>query len=145
MLHILTCTGEEIDFPVPSIVNHYIALLNCWLQARRGALQYKHSLSPFSYPTDNPPPEFGEEKKRSTVHSSAGFELSPTVVANVNGKNIARYYYKHSDVGVKQKGEAEEADKVEVAPGGTVASLRRFRAALIGPTQGLPKRRRLCR
>ena len=27
--------------------------------------------------------------------------------------------------------EAEEADKVEVAPGGTVASLRRFRAALI--------------
>ena len=40
--------------------------------------------------------------------------------------------------------EAEEADKVEVAPGVTVASLRRFRAALIGPTQGLPKRRRLC-
>ena len=40
---------------------------------------------------------------------------------------------------------AEEADKVEVAPGVTVASLRRFRAALIGPTQGLPKRRRLCR
>ena len=41
--------------------------------------------------------------------------------------------------------EAEEADKVEVAPGVTVASLRRFRAALIGPTQGPPKRRRLCR
>ena len=40
---------------------------------------------------------------------------------------------------------AEEADKVEVAPGVTVASLRRFRAALIGSTQGLPKRRRLCR
>ena len=38
----------------------------------------------------------------------------------------------------------EEADKVEVAPGVTVASLRRFRAALIGPTQGLPERRRLC-
>ena len=33
----------------------------------------------------------------------------------------------------------EEVDKVEVAPGVTVASLRRFRAALIGPTQGLPK------
>ena len=32
--------------------------------------------------------------------------------------------------------EAEEADKVEVAPGVTVVSLRRFRAALIGPTQG---------
>ena len=41
--------------------------------------------------------------------------------------------------------EAEEADKVKVAPGVTVASLRRFRTALIGPTQGLPKRRRLCR
>ena len=46
----------------------------------------------------------------------------------------------------KKKREAEEADKVEVAPGvTTVASLRRFRTALIGPTQGLHKRRRLCR
>ena len=44
----------------------------------------------------------------------------------------------------QRKREAEEADKVEVAPGVTVASLRRFRAALVGPTQGLPKRRRLC-
>ena len=44
-----------------------------------------------------------------------------------------------------RKREAEEADKVEVAPGVTVASLRRFRAALIRPTQGLCKRRRLCR
>ena len=44
----------------------------------------------------------------------------------------------------QRKREAEEADKVEVAPGVTVASLRRFRAALIGPIQGLPKRRRLC-
>ena len=42
--------------------------------------------------------------------------------------------------------EAEKVDKLEVAPGVTVASLRRFRAALIGPTQGLPKRRRImCR
>ena len=41
----------------------------------------------------------------------------------------------------QRKREAEEADKVEVAPGVTVVSLRRFRAALIGPTQGLPKRR----
>ena len=40
---------------------------------------------------------------------------------------------------------AEEAGKVEVAPVVTVASLRRFLAARIGPTQGLPKRRRLCR
>ena len=45
----------------------------------------------------------------------------------------------------RQKREAEEADKVEVALGVTVASLRRFRISLIGPTQGLPKRRRLCR
>ena len=45
----------------------------------------------------------------------------------------------------QKKREAEEADKVEVAPGVTVASLRRFPTALIGPTQGLPKRRRLCR
>ena len=40
--------------------------------------------------------------------------------------------------------EAGEADKLEVVPGVTVASLRRFRAALIGSTQVLPKRRRLC-
>ena len=45
----------------------------------------------------------------------------------------------------QRKREAEEPDNVEVAPGVTVASLRRFRAALIGPTQGLPTRRRLCR
>ena len=45
----------------------------------------------------------------------------------------------------ERKRKEEEADKVEVAPGMTVASLRRFRAALIGSTQGLPKRRRLCR
>ena len=44
----------------------------------------------------------------------------------------------------QKKREAEEADKVEVAPVVTVASLRRFRTALVGPTQGLPKRRRLC-
>ena len=41
----------------------------------------------------------------------------------------------------QKKREAEAADKVEVAPGVTVASLRRFRAALIVPTQGLTKRR----
>ena len=44
----------------------------------------------------------------------------------------------------QRKREAEEADKAEVAPGVTVASLRRFRAALIGLTQGLPKQSRLC-
>ena len=45
----------------------------------------------------------------------------------------------------QKKREAEEADKVEVAPGVTVANLRRFRTALNGPTQGLPKQRRVCR
>ena len=45
----------------------------------------------------------------------------------------------------EEEREAEEVDKVEVAPGVTVASLGRFRAALIGPNQGLPRRRRLCR
>ena len=45
----------------------------------------------------------------------------------------------------KRKREAEEADKVEVAPGVIAGSLRRFRAALIGLTQRLPKRRRSCR
>ena len=45
----------------------------------------------------------------------------------------------------QKKREAEETDKVEVAPRVTVASLRRFQTTLIGPTQGLPKRRRLCR
>ena len=43
-----------------------------------------------------------------------------------------------------RKREAEKAEKVEAAPGVTLANLRRFRAALIGPTSGLPKRRRLC-
>ena len=38
-----------------------------------------------------------------------------------------------------KKREAEEADKVEVTPGVTAESLRRVRAALIGPTQGLPQ------
>ena len=45
----------------------------------------------------------------------------------------------------QRKREAQEADKVEVAPGVTVASWRLFRAALIGLTQRLPKRCRLCR
>ena len=45
----------------------------------------------------------------------------------------------------QRKREMEEADKVEVAPRVTVVSLRRFRAELIGRTQGLLKRRRLRR
>ena len=39
----------------------------------------------------------------------------------------------------------EKVYKVEVAPGMPVTRLRRFRAALIGLTRELPKRRRLCR
>ena len=45
----------------------------------------------------------------------------------------------------ERKREAKEADKVEISPGVTLASLRRFKAALIGPTQDLPKRCRLSR
>ena len=37
------------------------------------------------------------------------------------------------------------AEEIEVAPGVTVGSLRRFGAALVGPIEGLPKRRRLRR
>ena len=37
----------------------------------------------------------------------------------------------------KKKREAEEADKVKVAPGVTVAILRHFGATLIRPTQRL--------
>ena len=44
----------------------------------------------------------------------------------------------------QRKREAEEVAKVEVASRVTVVSLRRVRAVFIGPTQGLPKRRRLC-
>ena len=42
-----------------------------------------------------------------------------------------------------RKREAEEAENVEIAPGVTVGSSRRFIVALIGPTQGLSKRCRL--
>ena len=46
----------------------------------------------------------------------------------------------------QRKRAADEAHKVEVATGVTVASfLRRFRAALIGPAQRFLRRRRLCR
>ena len=38
----------------------------------------------------------------------------------------------------QRKRKSEEADKVEVAPRMTVASLRRFRAALIGSTPITP-------
>ena len=53
-----------------------------------------------------------------------------------NGKNVRNR---------QREKEAEEADKVEVEPRVTVGRLGRFRAALIAPTQGLPKRHRLRR
>ena len=40
----------------------------------------------------------------------------------------------------QSKREAEEADKIEVAPRVIVGSLIYFRAALVGPTKGLSKR-----
>ena len=45
----------------------------------------------------------------------------------------------------QRKREAEEKGKVEGALEVTAASLRRSRAALAGPVQGLPNRRRPCR
>ena len=49
-----------------------------------------------------------------------------------------------------RKRKAEEAHKVEVAPGVTAdrcskLQLRRFRGTLIEPAQELPRRHRLCR
>ena len=43
----------------------------------------------------------------------------------------------------QRKREAEEADKVVVGSGVTVGQLRRFRAALLGPSLAPLKRRRL--
>ena len=45
----------------------------------------------------------------------------------------------------KNQQRKREAETVEVMSGVTVGSSRGFRATLIGPTQGLPKRRRLRR
>ena len=70
----------------------------------------------------------------STVHEGGCRFMAAWVKEEENASNQRQ-----------KKIEAEEADKVEVAPGVTVASLISFRAALIEPTQGLPKRRRLCR
>ena len=41
----------------------------------------------------------------------------------------------------EERGERGGQDKIEVAPGITIESFRRFRATLTGTTQGLPKRR----
>ena len=60
------------------------------------------------------------------------------MIAWVNGEEKASEHQ-------QRKREAEEPDKFEVAPGVNVGNLRRFRTAWIGPTQGLPKRRRLHR
>ena len=70
----------------------------------------------------------------STVHEGGCRFMAAWVKGEENASNQRQ-----------KKREAGEKDKVEVAPWVTVASLRRFRAALIGPTRGLPMRRRLCR
>ena len=86
---------------------------------------------------------FGITGNRSTV------ALDPGVWNNT----VCEGGYKFMVAWMREKGEAsenrqgkkytEEADKVEVATGVNVGCLRRFRAVLIGPTQGLPKRYRL--
>ena len=43
----------------------------------------------------------------------------------------------------QMKKEAEKVHKIKITPEVTVPSLRHFRVALIGPTQGLTKRPRL--
>ena len=74
--------------------------------------------------------------------------LDPEAWYNIVHKGGCRFmaaWARKEENASNQRQKKREADKVEVAPGVTVASLRRFRTALIGPTQGLPKRRRLCR
>ena len=73
--------------------------------------------------------------------------LGPGIARYVRGLQVYVAWVKEEEKASEhrqRKREAKEADKVEVAPGVTVASLRRFRVALAGPTQGLSKRRRLC-
>ena len=50
---------------------------------------------------------------------------------------------KRAAITQQRKREAEEAGKVVVASGVTVQQLRRFRAALLGPSLASLKRRRL--
>ena len=87
-----------------------------------------------SRPSEHPPVRGENVKRFGWDHRLQIYKTSSWYFNEENASNQRQ-----------KKREAEEADKVEVAPGVTVASLRRFRTALIGPTQGLPKRRRLCR
>ena len=70
--------------------------------------------------------------------------LNSVVVANNHEHEQHNISYLMHVQRLDQSVIADGTDKVYIAPGVTVASLRRFRAALIGPTQGFPKRRRLC-
>ena len=66
-------------------------------------------------------------------YSTVQYSTVDGCVGGGGGKNVRKL----AEDGKRQ------ANKVEVAPGVAVGSLRRFRAALIGPNQGLPKRPRL--
>ena len=66
--------------------------------------------------------------------------------AGVEGLSMATWWVSEEEKAPKyrqRKRDAKEADKVKVAPGGIAESWRLIRAALMEPTQGLPKRRRL--
>ena len=82
---------------------------------------------------------FGMTEDWSTAALDPGVQYS--TVREGGCRFMAAWVKEEENVSRHRQGkrEAEEADKVEVAPGVTVASLRRFRAALIGPTHGLRK------
>ena len=71
----------------------------------------------------------------STLLCEGGCRFMAGRVGEGRGKDVRKP--------TEEKRKAEQADKVEVAPGVTVQSSSPFRVALIGPTQGPPKRRRL--
>ena len=76
-------------------------------------------------------------------HLTLGFDTTQALCEGGCGCMIA--WVREEEKATENRQRKREPDKVEVAPGMAVASLRCFRAALIAPTQGLPKRRRLCR
>ena len=88
-------------------------------------------------------------REKLDVWHHRGLEYRPNGPSSLVQHSVRRWLQvygrvaeeRRTDVETRQrKREAEEAHKVEVAPEVTVGSLRRFRAALIGSTQRLPKR-----
>ena len=78
--------------------------------------------------------------------------VPPRYLILINGSTKARYntvcevrckftaaWVREEEKASENRQRKTEADKVDVASGMTVGSLTHFRAALIGPTQGLPK------